>query len=158
MTGLMSPSRARGFTLIELIAVIVVLAVLSVVAVDQYNDLRRDARIGAVAGYRAAIHSAAAMGQSAFIAAGGDVTLADQSIVINGQTVFFNFGFPRGTADGIGRLVSMSYIATGVPGFCGTGCIVWAVADNISGWCNAHYLHPFAPGQSYETRINYATC
>ncbi|MEO7404047.1 MAG: type II secretion system protein [Burkholderiales bacterium] len=158
MTRKLPRPAAGGFTLIELIAVLIVLAILSAVGMSEFVDWRRDARIAALEGYRSAIHSAAVMGQAAFIAAGGDPLLPDQSVTINGQIVFFHYGFPRGTLDGMPRLVTVSYLVNGIVGTCGVGCVVWPIADAASGLCNTHYQHPGGPGSSYYLGVNPDTC
>ena len=105
----------------------------------------------------ARVGSAAATGQAAFIVADGDTSLPDQSIVINGQLVYFNYGVPRATVDGIGRLVSMSSLLN-PPGSCGINCIAWVYYDNVSGACNAHYVQASLPNQGFQALANTSGC
>jgi MSHA pilin protein MshA len=67
--------KAKGFTLIELIAVIVILGILAVTAIPQFLDLRNNAREAAAGGIGGAIASASALNYARGVAQGGASTV-----------------------------------------------------------------------------------
>ena len=69
--------NAKGFTLIELVAVIVILGILSVTAVPMFLDLRGAARDASAAGIGGAIASGTSLNYARGVAQGGASTVTD---------------------------------------------------------------------------------
>jgi MSHA pilin protein MshA len=94
-------SRARGFTMIELIAVIVILGVLSASALPRVVNLGREARIAALQGFALAARSAANMGRSACALQPLNCQLdadgwAGKYVLFQGKQIWVHQGWPTG--------------------------------------------------------------
>ena len=61
-------SKAKGFTLIELIVVILILAILSAIALPRFTSLQRDARIAKLNAAKGSVAAAAALGHATVLA------------------------------------------------------------------------------------------
>lgn len=109
---------ARGFTLIEILAVIVILGILSAILVPRFTDMTEQAR-------RAALQNAIAEGQSRVNAAAARHTLtagqmptayAEVSALLSGQEAAGNYQLSFGaTASGVAltaRYTASSTIST----------------------------------------------
>lgn len=89
-------NKQQGFTLIELVVVIVILGILAVTAAPKFIDLTSDAKGSVVQAVKASINSAADMAHAKALVAGKVKisTAADQSVVIAGETIALNYGWP----------------------------------------------------------------
>jgi len=99
--------KQNGFTLIELVIVIIVLGILAATAVPKFINLQDDAKVSAMKGVEAAVHSAANIVYSK-AAIGGVETTTGQSVSAAGSTVAIDYGYPTATAEGIVSAVEVS--------------------------------------------------
>ena len=94
--------RHRGFTLIELVAVIVILGSLATVAVPQFLDLRRSARLAAIDHFEGVLSSTAQNMRAACATVPScDYSARSQALTINGRSIAFNYGWPD-SGDNVG--------------------------------------------------------
>ena len=106
--------RNSGFTLIELVIVIIVLGILAATAVPKFINLQDDAKISAMNGVEAAVHSAANIVYSKS-AIDGTETVADKSVVEGSVTIETDFGYPAAIKTGIEAAVELSGFVTAYP-------------------------------------------
>ncbi len=99
--------RNSGFTLIELVIVIIVLGILAATAVPKFINLQDDAKVSALRGAEAAIHSAANIVYSK-AAIDGIEDEASDDISDNGTTIDTVYGYPAATEDGIAESVELT--------------------------------------------------
>jgi len=99
--------RNAGFTLIELVIVIIVLGILAATAVPKFINLQDDAKVSAMKGVEAAVHSAANIVYSK-AAIDGVETTASKGVSAAGSTVAIDFGYPSATSAGIATAVELS--------------------------------------------------
>jgi MSHA pilin protein MshA len=91
-----------GFTLVELVLTIVILASLAATALPKLINLGASARIATLNSFAGAIESAAYIGRTSCLANSQCITKitaicpTDNSLVINGKTIYFYGGFPSG--------------------------------------------------------------
>ncbi|QUM87511.1 prepilin-type N-terminal cleavage/methylation domain-containing protein [Moritella sp. 36] len=99
--------KQNGFTLIELVIVIIVLGILAATAVPKFINLQDDAKVSAMKGVESALHSAANIvySKAAIDGVEGEDT---GSINDAGTTIQTVYGYPKGTAQGIGASVELS--------------------------------------------------
>jgi len=94
--------KQKGFTLIELVIVIVILGILSAFALPRFADLGGDARASTIQGVAGAMRSASAISRSACLASADcNESVADEEIVLEGETIALDFGYPTAALDGI---------------------------------------------------------
>lgn len=88
-------TKARGFTLIELVIVIVLLGILGVLAASKMISLRKESLVSTLYGMRSAIE---AVGQQTYALAAvrGLENSASASVVNNTQTIPLVYGYPAG--------------------------------------------------------------
>lgn len=96
----------KGFTIIELVMVIVILAILGGIAVPKYVDLRRDSVLATMEHLTGVLKSAATITYSKALIQGLESN-ASTTININGQNVAIIYGYPSGTAAGIGQVIDL---------------------------------------------------
>lgn len=93
-------SKAKGFTLIELIIVIVILGILAVTAAPQFFNFGSDARESTVRGLQGSINSTAELVNARAAINGVESQEAGQ-IDVNGTNIVTRFGYPDFIATGI---------------------------------------------------------
>lgn len=103
--------RQNGFTLIELVIVIIVLGILAATAVPKFINLQDDAKVSAMKGVEAAVHSAANIVYSKS-AIDGTETTDNKSVSAAGGTIAIDFGYPSATSAGIATAVELSGFET----------------------------------------------
>lgn len=99
--------RNAGFTLIELVIVIIVLGILAATAVPKFINLQDDAKVAAMKGVEAAIHSGANMIFSK-AAIKGVETQSGQAVSAAGSTVAVEYGYPAATSAALGSVLEIS--------------------------------------------------
>jgi MSHA pilin protein MshA len=99
--------KQNGFTLIELVIVIIVLGILAATAVPKFLNLQDDAKVSAMKGLESALHSAANIVYSK-AAIDGFETVSDSAVSDAGTTIQIVYGYPKASADGIGKAVELS--------------------------------------------------
>ncbi|QUM78272.1 type II secretion system protein [Moritella sp. 24] len=101
--------KQNGFTLIELVIVIIVLGILAATAVPKFINLQDDAKISAMNGVEAAVHSAANIVYSKSAIDGSEKV--DETSVIKKPVVDdikITYGFPTAAVGGIDKAVELS--------------------------------------------------
>ena len=86
-------SRAKGFTIIELVVVIVILGIVSVTAASKFLNLQSDARISALQGLRGGMQGAADMVYPIAIQRNLE-KLSSAQITIEGDNIELVYGYP----------------------------------------------------------------
>lgn len=91
-------SRAKGFTIIELVVVIVILGIVSVTAASKFLNLQTDARISTLNGLKGGMESASAMIYGKASALGLDKAVS-ASINVEGDDILVAYGYPAAMND-----------------------------------------------------------
>ncbi len=91
-------SRAKGFTIIELVVVIVILGIVSVTAASKFLNLQTDARISTLNGLKGGMESASAMLYGKTSALGLDKAVS-ASINVEGDDILVAYGYPAAMND-----------------------------------------------------------
>ena len=99
------PRNNLGFTLIELITVIIILGILAATALPRFVDLRRESILATTQSLRGALQSAADLAHAKAVIAGIQ-DQASATLEVNGTTIDFAYGYPKGNATGIVPLVT----------------------------------------------------
>ncbi len=149
----------RGFTIIELVFVIAIIGILAAFAVPRFVDLQSDARrsniramAGAARAASAMVHGKAIVEQKEKLGPGAATVTVEGGA--GDSTVKLAWGYPRGTADGMGNAVTLdgnykvSTDETAVP----FSWIVEYTTDKTGATiipnCSFTYTEPGAKGQA----------
>ncbi len=130
-----------GATLIELVSIMFIIASVATSAVPAWGDLRSFARQRVMSDLMAKAQYEAEASRVYFAAAGGDLNAASATVAINGNSVSFQYGYPKDDATGIARLMTFN----GSLSFAGyTG---WSISSTIAD-CYVRYYAPSMLGSS----------
>jgi MSHA pilin protein MshA len=88
-----SRSKARGFTLIELVVVIVILGILAAFAVPRFTAIEGRAREASIQGLAGSVRSAATLAHSMWLASGSPAT-----VNMEGNNIAITNGYPTRAA------------------------------------------------------------
>jgi len=105
---IMTDSRQRGFTLIELVVVITILGILAAFAVPKFITLDATARAATINGLAGSVKSAASLARGMSMA-----SQSTTSVVMEGSTVTLANNYPDATLTGIAAAVNSNNGATG---------------------------------------------
>lgn len=99
--------KQSGFTLIELVIVIIILGILAVTAAPKFLNLQEDAKKAAAGGVLAAVQSSSQLVYSKSALEGEE--RSDDAAVSSsdGTAIETAYGYPKASANGIGRAVSI---------------------------------------------------
>jgi MSHA pilin protein MshA len=117
----MNSSKARGFTLIELVVVITILGILAAFAVPKFIALDSQARVATINGLAGTVKSAASLARGLSMATGNPA-----SVTMEGATVNLSNSYPDATLNGIGGAVNVNTTA-------GTGDFSFTNAGGATG-------------------------
>ena len=169
MKNIILTSRAKGFTLIELIVVIVILGVLSAIAAPKFINLQDDAKTAHLQAVKASMESAIDLAHSKLIVDG----LEEQVGVFSGaepklaqwcDSCLFSWGYPANMPVTWTHLLddidfstdtgNQIVIASGIPGMATSSAFTFN--DNVSGGaiidlaCYIRYTPPTTATADYE--------
>jgi Tfp pilus assembly protein FimT len=95
------PSRARGFSLVEIVVMVTLLGIAVAFAVARFTSLGNRVRASAVLALSKELRIAVEATHSQFVAGGSHLGVA----TLKGKAVALKNGYPEASADGIGSAV-----------------------------------------------------
>jgi MSHA pilin protein MshA len=138
----MTDSKARGFTLIELVVVITILGILAAFAIPKFIALDTQARIATVNGLVGTVKSAAALARGLSQATGNPA-----SVTMEGSAVAMLNNYPDSPAGGIPNAVNVSATDfTYAPGASGAAGVWTRVGAPTPATCIVTYTPATAGG------------
>ena len=141
----MKATRARGFTLIELVVVITILGILAAFAIPKFVALDSQARAATINGLGGTVKSAAALARALSMAtnnAAGPVTMEGTSVTLVNS-------YPDSTANGIAAAINTSVSGTDFTFTSGggSGTASWTkVGAPTPASCEVTYTPPASAG------------
>jgi MSHA pilin protein MshA len=132
-------NKQAGFTLIELIMVIVILGVLSAFALPRFADLGGNARTASINGLAASVRAAGNIAHAQQLANGG---AHDDDVILEGQAITMNGGYPTANAAGIGlaaQILAADYGGTTGGSGALSATITYTLTNDGVGNCQAAY-------------------
>ena len=148
--------RSAGFTLIELVIIIVILGILAITAAPKFLNLQGDARKSTLDGVKAAMESSASMIYSKSVIRGVE-GIESSSVSAGTSTVSTAYGYPAGTAAGIGATLDLSP-TDWASGASGTSWVVWPLSGGVSASCNVTYAPTTTSGARPTATVNFSGC
>ena len=140
----MTPSRIRGFTLIELVVVITILGILAAFAIPRFISLDTTARAATVTGLAGTIRSAASLARGMSMATGNAA-----SVTMEGNAVTLANNYPDASGAGIDKAINYSNgdftFAPGVSAAAGTATYQ-RVGASVPATCQVSYTPPAVAG------------
>ncbi len=143
----MTATRARGFTLIELVVVITILGILAAFAVPKFITLDTSARTSTINGLAGSVRSAASLARGMAMASQSTTT-----VTMEGSSVTLLYNYPDATTTGI--LAAVNTTTSGsdftiTAGASASGTATWTkVGAPTPANCEVTYTPPTASGNT----------
>lgn len=136
--------RHQGFTLIELIMVIVVLGILAAFALPKFADFSGDAEAATRDSIDGALRSASSIAHAqCLVDTSCDVTAASgETVNLEGVNIDMVYGYPAGTAAGIGAAASVQNVASAYA----SGTATYTINGDAA--CTVTYAAPSGSGNA----------